>query len=106
MLRWISAFSFAALEDGVLEPVLRLSCTTHCNAVSLVAVSTLSLIAEDTNTHTKILESPLNVLSSVCSLAASEDEQVKQGRGKIYRLVEKWTTGASYQFGSQSHIHI
>ncbi|XP_048764095.2 uncharacterized protein LOC125672056 [Ostrea edulis] len=67
-----------ALEDGVLEPVLRLSCTSHCNAVSLVAVSTLSLIAEDTNTHKMILDSPLNVLSSVCSLATSDDEQMQE----------------------------
>lgn len=65
------------MEDGALEPVLRLSCTSHCNAVSLVAVSTLSLIAEEMSTHTKILESPLSVLTSVCSLASSEDEQVK-----------------------------
>lgn len=69
--------SCVALEDGALEPVLRLSCTSHCNAVSLVAVSTLSLIAEEMSTHTKILESPLSVLTSVCSLASSEDEQVK-----------------------------
>lgn len=67
-----------ALEDGALEPVLRLSCTSHCNAVSLVAVSTLSLIAEEMSTHTKILESPLSVLTSVCSLASSEDEQMQE----------------------------
>ncbi|XP_061196119.1 uncharacterized protein LOC133204408 [Saccostrea echinata] len=67
-----------ALEDGALEPVLRLSCTSDCNAVSLVAVSTLSLIAEDTSTHNKILESPLNVLTSVCSLAGSQDEQMQE----------------------------
>uniref|UniRef100_K1QIW8 Lateral signaling target protein 2-like protein n=1 Tax=Magallana gigas TaxID=29159 RepID=K1QIW8_MAGGI len=70
--------SCVALEDGALEPVLRLSCTSHCNAVSLVAVSTLSLIAEEMSTHTKILESPLSVLTSVCSLASSEDEQMQE----------------------------
>nr|XP_022319634.1 uncharacterized protein LOC111122274 [Crassostrea virginica] len=67
-----------ALEDGALEPVLRLSCTSRCNAVSLVAVSTLSLIAEEMSTHNKIMESQLNVLTSVCSLASSEDEQMQE----------------------------
>ncbi|KAK3091159.1 hypothetical protein FSP39_017589 [Pinctada imbricata] len=64
-----------ALEDGVLEPVLKLCTVGESNTVSLMAVSTLSHIVEHPGTHDKVVESRSNILTRLCALTGDSDEQ-------------------------------
>ena len=65
------------LEDGALGPVLSV-CTHSSPAPALLALMTLSHIAESAATHEAIVDSPKQALPRILSLTASEDEQVSQ----------------------------
>jgi hypothetical protein len=71
-------FLFSALEDGALGPVLAL-CTHNSSAPALLALMTLSHIAESPATHDPIVESPKQALPRILALTASQDEQVIKG---------------------------
>ena len=65
-----------ALEDGALGPVLSL-CLHPSPAPALLALMTLSHIAENAATHDSIVDSPhQQALPRILSLTASQDEQV------------------------------
>jgi len=59
---------FTALEHGTLNTVLKLCGTNNSEAVSLLAVSALSLIVENPATHVKVVESEHNPLAKILSL--------------------------------------
>jgi len=59
-----------------MDAVLKLFQAQTTPAISLVAVSTLSLLMENPNTHSKIMDNNGNILRNILLLSASEDEQV------------------------------
>ncbi|XP_063445797.1 uncharacterized protein LOC134725699 isoform X2 [Mytilus trossulus] len=74
----LTEFKMKALQDGALEAVLKLFQAQTTPAISLVAVSTLSLLMENPNTHTKIMDNPGNILRNMLLLCGSEDEQMQE----------------------------
>ncbi|XP_064609999.1 uncharacterized protein LOC135473959 [Liolophura sinensis] len=66
-----------AIEEGALQPVMGL-CTSLDPAVSLMAVSTLSLIVEHPGTHHAVIENARDALPRILSLTASSDEQMQE----------------------------
>ncbi|CAG2221486.1 unnamed protein product [Mytilus edulis] len=74
----LNEFKMKALQDGALDAVLKLFQAQTTPAISLVAVSTLSLLMENPNTHTKIMDNPGNILRNMLLLCGSEDEQMQE----------------------------
>lgn len=71
-----------ALDDGSLGPVLAV-CTHQSPAPALLALMTLSHIAESPATHDPIVDSPKQALPRILSLTASQDEQMQEVSLKI-----------------------
>ncbi|XP_076453728.1 uncharacterized protein LOC143288930 [Babylonia areolata] len=71
-----------ALEDGALGPVLSV-CTQPSPAPALLALMTLSHIAESPATHDAIVDSPKQALPRILSMTASKDEQMQELSLKI-----------------------
>ncbi|KAJ8318470.1 hypothetical protein KUTeg_003561 [Tegillarca granosa] len=86
-----------ALQDGALDAVLRLCGSTQTNeAISLLAVSTLSLIVEHPDTHAAVIDDTQNVLQRILTLIHSKDEQMQEVSLK---------TLAHISLGSDWHRH-
>lgn len=73
-------FKIKALDDGVMDAVLKLFQAQTTPAISLVAVSTLSLLMENPNTHSRIIDNNgnIHVLKNILLLSASKDEQMQE----------------------------
>ncbi|XP_060083669.1 uncharacterized protein LOC132562908 isoform X2 [Ylistrum balloti] len=84
------------VKDGVLDPVLKLCAPGNSYTVALLAVSTLSMIAENQNTHSSIMGSEHNVLYNILCLTASSDEQMQEVSLKVLSFLS---------LGSNFHIH-
>lgn len=86
-----------ALQDGALDAVLRLCGSTQTNeAISLLAVSTLSLIVEHPDTHAAVIDDTQNVLQRILTLIHSKDEQMQEVSLKTLALIS---------LGSDWHRH-
>lgn len=71
-------FKKKVLDDGVMDAVLKLFQAQTTPAISLFAVSTLSLLMENPNAHSKIMDNNGNILRNILLLSASEDEQMQE----------------------------
>lgn len=71
-----------ALDDGALGPVLTV-CTHSTPAPALLALMTLSHIAESVATHDAIVNSPKQALPRILAMTASQDEQMQELSLKI-----------------------
>ncbi|XP_033644401.1 uncharacterized protein LOC117304034 [Asterias rubens] len=78
------------IQDGALQPVLQL-CGVSSSAIALLAVNTLNLITEDTQSHKAIIESNHNALVKLLALTASTDEQMQEGSLKTLARLSKGT---------------
>ncbi|XP_033755429.1 uncharacterized protein LOC117338263 [Pecten maximus] len=84
------------VKDGVLDPVLKLCAPGNSYTVALLAVSTLSMVAENQNTHSSIVESEHKVLYNILCLTASSDEQMQEVSLKVLAFLT---------LGSNFHMH-
>eukprot|EP00916_Digyalum_oweni_P008495 GHVL01014234.1.p2 GENE.GHVL01014234.1~~GHVL01014234.1.p2 ORF type:complete len:230 (-),score=4.90 GHVL01014234.1:2292-2981(-) len=71
-----------ALDDGALGPVLAV-CTHPTPAPALLALMTLSHIAENPATHEAIVDSPKQALPRILAMTATQDEQMQEVSLKI-----------------------
>ncbi|OWF37808.1 uncharacterized protein LOC110467014 [Mizuhopecten yessoensis] len=84
------------VKDGVLDPVLKLCAPGNSYTVAVLAVSTLSLVAENQDTNARIIESEHKVLFNILCLTASSDEQMQEVSLKVL---------VSLSLGSTFHMH-
>ncbi|KAK3765636.1 hypothetical protein RRG08_063674 [Elysia crispata] len=66
-----------ALNDGGLKSLLSL-CWSERAAISLLAISTLGLIVENTGNHEAIFESQHDAVARLLQMTTSEDEQIQE----------------------------